>query len=606
MSIVAVILLALWLASGLTLRRRVGDLPVLEPAPDDGRPRNDRRVLSAPGVKVEAATLAAAGERMDRDGLEALDLIPGNVPALELLRTARAYRGGRAGERSYRRNPMAGGITSGYAVIVSEALLARAGLGGEPAVAPRRGRIYELAEEIKRFGGEAVDVAAAPGFRPAIGTIIPGAMAYRWLEAAPLVWFCIFMLALTVWAAVASPLIGGAALAVWHLQPAIALAGQRARAGGVAASCLLRIPLELWRYARTLHEALRPPDVALAAETRRCYDGLLADGTAALFDARAATCPACGSSRLRKQVETRDYNTAKQGVLRQDRCLECRHVFQNPRVNERGLAYYYGDHYVGVGKADWISAARFMESNNRRRARSVAGLLSPQRWLDVGTGFGHFCCVARQEWPGLAIDGLDFGDSVEEAQRCGWIDRAFREPFVELARSRPGEYDVVSLFHYLEHTADQPAEIRAAREVLAPGGALVIEAPDPDCPMGALLGRFWMQWVPTQHLNMAPVAGVERMLAAEGFEVHSVERREAHLGIEWFSTLHLLENWLGPATWLPWRRPATALDELRYGLRLAVTFPLFLPVIALELTHTAVLVGALGLSNSYRIVARRL
>jgi 2-polyprenyl-3-methyl-5-hydroxy-6-metoxy-1,4-benzoquinol methylase len=38
------------------------------------------------------------------------------------------------------------------------------------------------------------------------------------------------------------------------------------------------------------------------------------------------------------------------------------------------------------------------------------------------------------------------------------------------------------MYHYLEHTADPAAELDAATALLAPGGHLMVEVPDPRLP----------------------------------------------------------------------------------------------------------------------------
>ena len=65
------------------------------------------------------------------------------------------------------------------------------------------------------------------------------------------------------------------------------------------------------------------------------------------------------------------------------------------------------------------------------------------------------------------------------AARRGWVDRAHRGLFPDLAAEMAGEYDVVSMHHYLEHTRDPGVELEAAATALAPGGLLSLEIPDP-------------------------------------------------------------------------------------------------------------------------------
>lgn len=79
---------------------------------------------------------------------------------------------------------------------------------------------------------------------------------------------------------------------------------------------------------------------------------------------------------------------------------------------------------------------------------------SPKNWLDVGTGHGHFCEAARGVHTGTTFDGLDFTDGAELAERAGRVERGYRGSFTELAPELAAHYDVVSMFHYLEHSTE--------------------------------------------------------------------------------------------------------------------------------------------------------
>ncbi len=96
---------------------------------------------------------------------------------------------------------------------------------------------------------------------------------------------------------------------------------------------------------------------------------------------------------------------------------------------------------------------------------------TPERWLDVGTGYAHFCVVAHDLWPDTSFDGLDMGVAIEDAQRKGWVGRGYRGQFCELADELAGRYDMVSMHHYLEHTRDPRAELDAATTLPSPTGA---------------------------------------------------------------------------------------------------------------------------------------
>jgi SAM-dependent methyltransferase len=340
------------------------------------------------------------------------------------------------------------------------------------------------------------------------------------------------------------------------------------------------------------------------APLRPVYRDLLGTGTEPFFEPRREDCPVCRSKELAARLRTDDLLQNKPGRFQVDRCTGCGHLFQNPRLSLAGLDFYYRDFYDGLNEARAEALFSFAADPYLARARTVAGITSPRRWLDVGTGHGHFCLVAKDVWPEAKFDGLDLSSSLEEAKRRGWIDRAYRGLFPDLAGQISGQYDVVSMSHYLEHTREPREEIAAAREALEPGGLLLIEVPDPASRIQHLLGRFWISWFQPQHQHYLSVENLGRILADEGFEPVRWLRGEAHLAVDFRFAVYLLLGRLSPAADLPWREPPSGFDRVAGAMVRAFGLPLLATAYLLDFA-LAPLFRRPGWSNTYRVVARR-
>jgi SAM-dependent methyltransferase len=286
---------------------------------------------------------------------------------------------------------------------------------------------------------------------------------------------------------------------------------------------------------------------------RLYYQAELAAGVERFLEPRRDSCPWCGSTDLSVRLRTTDLHQRKPGRFILDQCGRCRHIFQNPRLNPAGLDFYYRDFYDGLGQQTAELLFKLQAPNCRGRAEMLRPFTAPKAWLDVGTGYGHFCQFARKVWPDTVFDGLDLGGSVEEAQRRGWVHHAYRGEFVALADELAGRYDVLSMHHYLEHTREPLDELDIAAKVLLPGGYLLIEVPDPNYRIGRVFGRMWSQWCQPQHQHMFPLDNLVRALADRGLSLVAVERGEAHLmGADLFASLGLLLNVCARNPKLPW------------------------------------------------------
>ncbi|MET8583818.1 class I SAM-dependent methyltransferase [Streptomyces collinus] len=343
------------------------------------------------------------------------------------------------------------------------------------------------------------------------------------------------------------------------------------------------------------------------AALRPAYRAALAGGTDRLLGPRSTTCPWCGSARLAVRLRTTDLLQHKPGHFTLDRCADCGHVFQNPRLTQEGLEFYYRDFYDGLGEQRMSGTFGGRTAMYRDRAEAMAPHdPTPKNWLDVGTGHGHFCEAARTVLPDTTFDGLDFTDGVELAAREGRVAHAYRGAFPDLAPELAARYDVVSMFHYLEHSTDPDRELRAAHEVVRPGGHLLIEVPDPQSRYARLLGRWWLPWLQPQHLHFVPVANLRQRLTALGFTVVAEQHAEPHDPVDLLAAVWLALDHAAPredAPWLP--VPPGALRRATRAALLLAGVPVLLTATLLDRIAIRPLAERLGLSNAYRLVARR-
>jgi methyltransferase family protein len=339
------------------------------------------------------------------------------------------------------------------------------------------------------------------------------------------------------------------------------------------------------------------------------YQAEIAAGVEKFFSPRRRTCPWCSAPTLTTILRTSDRNQRKPGRFILDRCRTCRHVFQNPMLTPAGLDFYYRDFYDGLGRA--MIEAVFDQRTDiyQSRARQVAPFFTngtgPKNWLDIGAGFGHFCRDARAVWPDTVFDGLDQGLGVTEAAAKGWIDTAHQGWFPNLAAELTGRYDVISMYHYLEHVLDIRAELDLAAAVLPSGGLLQIEVPNPESRLRVLRG-WWVQWFQPQHLHFAPLPNLLAALNERGLRPVSIQFGESHIPVDVTCALLSMLAVASPEPRLPWL--TLRQNKARWAYHLFVwtkLCPKLLPFAYGADARLAPIVRRTGDANLYRVVARK-
>ncbi len=155
------------------------------------------------------------------------------------------------------------------------------------------------------------------------------------------------------------------------------------------------------------------------------------------------------------------------------------------------------------------------------------------RLLEVGCGHGLLLDEARRR--GWRVEGIEPSASARaHARDALGLDVAD----ATLDGLAAGErFDAVVLADVLEHLDDPVGAVQACRELLAPGGALLVVTPDPSSRTARLAGSRWWGYLPA-HTFLLPRATLVRTVSDAGFEVLADEgyRRTFTLGY-WLSGL---------------------------------------------------------------------
>jgi SAM-dependent methyltransferase len=527
----------------LVMRSRARKLPVLQPVVAETP--EDYQLVTLPGVTLDTATLAGARTFAVDHGLEVLDIWPADLSPSQTMSLLFALDPEKESGRKF--GPS---YTAGHALLVRRELLERAG----PQAPANPVEFQAVAERLKNFAVGHYGRVIAPGL-----TAIPEDAGWR----SPLmgevlgpqmpITFALQLLGLAI------PLLGLLsrsrrgllAFVAFLANPLIATMGTALRPRDLYSYSLQRPLKELLIWVEAVFRAKEIPGAANDAR-REEYRRLMAGGVGRFFEARTATCPLCGAGNLREFRRSGDVIQGKPGRFTLDRCDACGHIFQNPRLSGDGLDFYYRDVYDGLGSSAAEAWFGVEESLYESRARRVPDPGSG-RWLDVGTGYGHFCRAAAEVWPETRFDGLDFGPAIEEGRKRQWLDQGFHGLLTELSSSMEAGYDVVSMSHYLEHAPDPRAEIEATRRVLKPGGYFLIEIHNPSTPISLLLGRWWYGWGQPEHLHFLNERNLTRLLAESGFEAIDWLRAETHWPVEFRFAILVLLNHIAPSPESPWR-----------------------------------------------------
>jgi SAM-dependent methyltransferase len=208
-------------------------------------------------------------------------------------------------------------------------------------------------------------------------------------------------------------------------------------------------------------------------------------------------------------------------------CRGCRLIRLNPQPSPAELHRFYPAQYWFSPEA---TAAAQLEQMYRRivlgdHLRFVERALRESEQegpvLDVGCGGGLFLQLLRQRGhTGNArrFIGLDFSlDAAEAAWKTGTVGVACGS--LTEAPFKPGSCAAVTMFHVLEHLHDPSSYLKAAHQLLAPDGRLIVQVPNAACWQFLLFGERWNGIDVPRHLINFRSADLDQLLNTCGFEV---------------------------------------------------------------------------------------
>jgi SAM-dependent methyltransferase len=154
------------------------------------------------------------------------------------------------------------------------------------------------------------------------------------------------------------------------------------------------------------------------------------------------------------------------------RCGMCGYMFVNPQPSHEELARFYSQ----ASKYDgWLGQEKARDALWKRRLRVIARYARGGSLLDVGTGIGQFLAHARQVFSEVA--GTEISDSAIGIARKKY-GLLLHQGTVEQIDFNGKQFDVITLFHVLEHVHDPPALIADCARLLTVHGVLVVAVPN--------------------------------------------------------------------------------------------------------------------------------
>jgi len=200
------------------------------------------------------------------------------------------------------------------------------------------------------------------------------------------------------------------------------------------------------------------------------------------------------------------------------RCLDCRSVYQDPRI-----VHEYDEGYWGIvtdpdGNVRDLSKEReFKIKNWYGKSIQHVNDLPPGAILDIGAGMGFFLSAINTNWEKHAVEISEYSsvriaDNVNQVILYNQIDDIAKEDY----------FDVVMFYHVIEHLKDPHEVLERIHQILKPNGILIVGTPNVASIASKLFGTNFRLYDPG-HLFLTTPQSLRQMLIVNRFSVFMEE-----------------------------------------------------------------------------------
>lgn len=230
----------------------------------------------------------------------------------------------------------------------------------------------------------------------------------------------------------------------------------------------------------------------------------------------AVSCPGCDNREGTFEFEKFGFHF--------DRCHHCGTVYMNPRATPAILA----DFYAGSVLYEYWNRHIFPASRGARREQifrprvqrilelCTAEGITPEVLVEVGSACGMFCEEALETGKFKRVVGIE--PSVAQATTCRKMGMEVVETTIECVGSLDESADVIASFETIEHVHSPREFLSHCRDLLMPGGLLVLTCPNYEGFDIMTLGPL-SDSLDAEHINMFNPRSLTCLLRAADFDL---------------------------------------------------------------------------------------
>ncbi|MEZ4771714.1 MAG: class I SAM-dependent methyltransferase [Bacteroidia bacterium] len=238
------------------------------------------------------------------------------------------------------------------------------------------------------------------------------------------------------------------------------------------------------------------------------------------------TCPVCASPKIHLVFSPKDHTVSGE-PFQVWHCDQCSFRFtQDIPVPEEIGSYYKSEDYISHSNTNKGIVNRLYQMVREITLKGKRNLITQSsgknsgKILDIGCGTGEFLGKMKNSgWETLGLEPDEGAASLAKKNHGLSV-----LPSDQLFSLENGAYDVITMWHVLEHVHELKAYLQKIQLLLKPNGLLIIAVPNYQSLDAEKYGEFWAAYDVPRHLYHFSPGSMKFLLEEQQFQLMEMKR----------------------------------------------------------------------------------
>ena len=237
---------------------------------------------------------------------------------------------------------------------------------------------------------------------------------------------------------------------------------------------------------------------------------------------KISNCPVCNGTQFSQIMVCEDHTVSRETYPIVG-CNSCGFKFTNPRPEPTELGKYYkSEDYVSHSntKKGFINSTyqSVRKYTLLKKLQLISKYFKTGKVLDIGCGTGEFLNICKNaKWSTIGIEPSS--DARKMAIEKYGLD--IKEE-AEIKNLEPESFDVISMWHVLEHVPNLNERIEDLRRLIKPNGIIIIAVPNCESLDAKIYKENWAAYDVPRHLYHFTPKDIESIFKNHGMEMFKI------------------------------------------------------------------------------------